>query len=172
MGERIAMLDTPSTNIPPNTVLAEITFVPTEDEENDFETISTIGDVTADVFGEMSTIEGYTSKMTSNHRRNAGVILLFHEIAHQVIAQKDLIIAFLQAGTAAIGIVSKHGHVKKIEVSLDGDSISIDDADTVTVQRLLDLFEAKHPGIATKVTPSSRVEVTGKVSKTARPVGK
>jgi hypothetical protein len=172
MGERRAMSDTPSTNIPQDAVAAEIILVPMEDEDDDFETISTIGDVTADVLSETSTIEGYTSKMMSNHRRDAGVILLLHEIAHQVITQKDLIIAFLQAGTAAIGAVSKQKHVKKIEVSLDGDSISIDDPDTITVQRLLDLFQAKHSDIATKVTPSSTLQVTGKVSKAARPIGK
>ena len=165
------MSDSPSTKIPPNAVFTEIVLVPMEDEDDDFETISTIGDVTADVLSETNALEGYTSKLTSNDRRDAGAILLLNEFAHQVIAQKDLIIAFLQAGTAAIGIVSKQRQVKKIEVSLDGDSISIDDPDTMTVQRLLDLFQAKHPTIATKVTPSSRLVVTGKVSKTARSAG-
>jgi hypothetical protein len=166
------MLNTSSANIPYDAVLTEIALVPMEDEDDDFETISTVEDVTADVLSETSTIEGYTSKIASNNRRDAGVILLLHEFAHQVIAQKDLIIAFLQAGTAAIGVVTKQRHVKKIEISLDGDSLSIDDPDTMTVQRLLDLFQAKHPNIATKVTSSSKLQVTGKVSKTARSAGK
>ena len=160
------MSDPPCANKP--TVLAEIVLVPLEDEEDDFETISAVEDVTAAVLSDTTAMQDYTTQIARDNRRGAGVILLLGEIAHQVIAQKDLIIAFLQAGTAAIGALAKQRRVGKIEMSLDGDSISIENPDTATVQTLLDLFEAKHPGITANVTPSSRLQVTGKVSKKAR----
>lgn len=90
------------------------------------------------------------------------------ELAHQAIAQKDLIIAFLQAGTATIGVLGKQRKVSKIEMSLDGDRISIENPDKATVQSLLALFESIHPGITSKVTPSSKLQVNGKVSKKGR----
>ncbi len=166
------MSDLPPVNKPRPAVLAEIVLVPLEDEEDDFETLSAVEDVTAAVLSDTTAMQNYTPRIVSDNRRSAGVILLFGELAHQVIAQKDLIIAFLQAGTAAIGALAKQGRVSKIEISLDGDSISIENPDTATVQALLDLYEAKQPGIAAKVTPSSKLQVTGKVSHKSRRTGK
>jgi len=164
------MSDPPPANIP--AVLAEIVLVPFEDEDDDFETLSAVEDVRAAVLNDTTARQNYTTQVASDDRRGPGVIVLLGEIAHQVVAQKDLIIAFLQAGTAAIGALAKQKRVGKIEMSLDGDSISIENPDTATVQTLLDLYEAKHPGIAAKVTPSSRLQVTGKVSKKARRPGR
>jgi len=166
------MSGTQSTNIPQEAILAEIALVPLEEEDGDFETLSAVEDVTAAVSGETNTLDGYSSKIESGNKRGASIILLIGEIAHQVIAQKDLIIAFLQAGTAAIGVLGKQRRVSRIELSLDGNSISIENPDKVTVQSLLALFEAKHPGKAAKVTPSSKLQVTGKVSKKGRPASK
>jgi len=154
------MFDPPSANKP--TVLAEITLVPLENEEDDLETLSAVEDVTADVLSETNTLQDYTTQVASGRRSGAEVILLLGEIGRQAIAQKDLIIAFLQAGTAAIGALAKQRRVNKIEVSLDGDSFSIENADTLTAQRLLELFEAKHPGITAKVRPAPRLQVVSK----------
>ncbi len=162
------MSDLPSANAPQPTVLAEIVLIPLEDEDDDFETLSAVEDVTAAVLSDTTAMQNYRTQIASDDRRSTGVILLLGEIAYRAIAQKDLIIAFLQAGTAAIGALAKQKRVSKIEMSLDGDSISIENPDTATIQTLLDLYEAKHPGIAAKVTPSSRQQVTGKVSKKAR----
>ena len=159
------MFDPPSANKP--TVLAEITLVPLENEEDDLETLSAVEDVTADVLSDATAMQDYTTQIATGSRSGVEVILLLGEIARQTIAQKDLIIAFLQAGTAAIGALAKQRRVGKIEVSLDADSFSIENPDTVTVQKLLDIFEAKHPGKTATMTPSSRLQVTGKVSKKA-----
>jgi hypothetical protein len=159
------MSDLPSTNTPQLAVLAEIVLIAFENEDDDFETLSTVEAVMADVFSDTTAIQDYTTQIASDNRRSTGVILLLGQIVHQAIAQKDLIIAFLQAGTAAIGVLAKQRHVGKIEMSLEGDSISIENPDTATVQTLLALYEAKHPGITAKVTPSSKVQVIGKVSK-------
>jgi hypothetical protein len=167
---RIVMSDPPSANKP--TVLAEITLVPLENEQDDLETLSAVEDVAAEVLSETNTLQDYTTQVASGRRSGAEVILLLGEIARQAITQKDLIIAFLQAGTAAIGALAKQHRVSKIEVSLDGDSFSIENPDTVTAQRLLDIFEAKHPGITPKMTPSSRLQVTGQVSKKAQHTSK
>lgn len=166
------MSDPPLANTPQPAVLAEIVLFPLEDEDDDFETLSAVEDVTAAVLIDTAAMQDYTTQVASDNRRSTGVILLLGEIAHQVITQKDLIIAFLQAGTAAIGALVKQKRVGKIEMSLDGDSISIENPDTATVQTLLELFEEKHPGITAKVTSSSRLQVTGKVSKKERRTSK
>jgi hypothetical protein len=166
------MSDLSSANRPQPTELAEIVFVPLEDEEDDFETLSAVEDVTVAVLDDIKAMQNYRTQIASDNRRSAGVILLLGEIVHQAIAQKDLIIAFLQAGTAAIGALAKQGRVSKIEMSLDGDSISIENPDRATVQTLLDLYEAKHPGITASVTPSSKLQVTGMVSKKERRTSK
>ncbi len=159
------MADMQSMNGPQQDLLVEIVLVPVEDEDDDFETLSIVEDVTADVLAETTKIQSYTSKIVSDNRRNVGVILLLGTIVHQVAAQKDLIIAFLQAGTAAIGALLKQRRVRKIEINLDGDSISIENPDKVTVQTLLDLFEAKHHRVPVQVSPSSKLKIIGKVSK-------
>jgi hypothetical protein len=82
-----------------------------------------------------------------------------------VITQKDLVVTLFQAGMAAIGSLTKQGQVKKIEMTLDGDSICIEDADKLTVQRLIDIYEAKHPGKTVTLSPSMTVHVVGTVSK-------
>ncbi len=166
------MPDQPLANTPQPAVLTEIVLVPLEDEDDDFETLSAVEDVTVAVLNDTTALQTYTAKLASDNRRGTGVILLLGEIAHQVVAQKDLIIAFLQVGTAAICALVKQKRVSKIEMSLDGDSISIENPDTATVQTLLDLYEAKHPGISAKVTSSSKLQVTGKVSKEERRTSK
>lgn len=166
------MSDLPLANTPQPAILTEIVLVPLEDEDDDFETLSAVEDVTVAVLNDTTALQTYTAKLASDNRRGTGVILLLGEIAHQLVAQKDLIIAFLQVGTAAIGALVKQRQVSKIDMSLDGDSISIENPDTATVQTLPELFEAKHPGIAAKVTSSSRLQVTGKVSKKERRTSK
>src|SRR6266487_1117626 len=76
---RAMMSDLPSTNTSQPAVLAEIILVPSENEEDDFETLSAVEEVMAAVL--------------SDNSRSTGVILLLGQIAHQVIAQKDLMIA-------------------------------------------------------------------------------
>jgi hypothetical protein len=163
------MSDESMANTSHRAVLAEIVLLPLENEDDDFETHSAVEDVTTHVLKETSSIEGYTSQMVSDERRSAGVIVLLSEIVHQAIAQKDLLIALLQAGTAALGVLSKQRHVSKIEMTLDGDSLAIENPEKATVQTLLALFEAKHAGVAERVTPSSTLQITGKVSKSTRP---
>lgn len=162
------MFDVSMPNTPPHAVLAEIVLLPFEYEDNDFETLSAVEEVTAQVLNQTSSMQGYTSQMVSDERRSAGIIVLLGEIVHQAIAQKDLLIALLQAGTAALGVLGKQRHVSKIEMTLDGDSIQIENPEKATVQTLLALFEAKHAGVAVRVTSSSTLQITGKVSKGTR----
>jgi len=164
------MSDSSSANNP--LVLAEIVLAPLEDEADDFETLSAIEDVTADVLSDTASLQNYTTQIASEQRSGADVIILFSKIAHEALAQKDLLIAFLQAGAAAIGVLGKQRRVRKIEMSLDGDSIHIENPDAATVHTLLALYEAKHPGKTANVTVSSKLQVTGKVSKKAHPTSK
>jgi hypothetical protein len=153
-------------------IVAEIAIVPLEEEVNDFEAVSAVENVTADVFSEVQALPDYTAHLESDTTRSMGIIVLLGEVVHQVIAQKDVLIAFLQAGTAVVGVLSKQRRVNKIDLSLDGDSISIENPDTVTVQKLLDTFMAKHPAFATNITPSSKLQVTATVSKKTLPAGR
>jgi len=161
-----AMSETQPTNIPRTTILTELALVPLPDEEGDFQTITTLEDVRDDVFSAIAALPGYTASVDSRGRRDAGIILLLGEIAHQAILNKDLIIEICNAGAAAIGLLAKQGHIKRIEVTLEGESIIIDEPDKVTAQRLLDTWEAKHPGKATDLSSSSTMRITGMVSKT------
>ncbi len=151
--------------------MAEIDIIPLEEEMNDFEAVSAVENVTADVFSEVQALPHYTAHLTSDTTRSVGIIVLLEEGVHQVIAQKDILIAFLQAGAAAVGVLSKQRRVSKIDLSIDGDSISIENPDTVTVQNLLDSFMTKHPAVTTTLTPSSKLQVTATVSKKVRPAG-
>jgi hypothetical protein len=54
--------------------------------------------------------------------------------------------------------------VKKVEIKLNGDVFSVDEPDKATVQRLLDIYEAAHPGKATALTSSSTMQITGMIS--------
>jgi hypothetical protein len=150
------------------TILAQIILVPLEDEADDIDALSTLEDVRMDIWTEVSTLPGYTVETASDNTRDAGVILILAEVAREAIAQKDLVMVLFQAAVAAIGALAKHGHVKKIEMTLDGDNISVEDADRATVQTLLNIFEAKHPGKVSTVTPSSSIQVRGMVSKTEK----
>jgi hypothetical protein len=165
------MSDTPSPDTPQGTIMAEIAIVPLVEDVNDFEAVSAVENVTADVFNEVQALPNYTAHLTNDFTRSVGIIVLIGEVVHQVIAQKDVLIAFLQVGAAAVGVLSKQRRVSKIDLSLDGDQISIENPDTVTVQKLLDSFMSKHPDVTTIITPSSKLQVTASVSKKARPVG-
>lgn len=164
--------DTQSPGTPRGTIEAKITIVALEEEVNDFEAVSAVENVTADVFSEVQALPDYTAHLASDTTRSMGMIVLLGEVVQQVIAQKDLLIAFLQAGVAAVGVLAKQRRVRKIDLSLDGDSISIENPDAVTVKNLLDAFMAKYPAVVMAITPSSQLQVTASVSKKARPAGR
>ena len=145
------------------TVLAQLILVPLE--EDDFETITTVEEVHEEVLKDAATLQGYTSSIGSSGTRDTGAILILGEIAHQVLAHQDLVIELLKAGVAAIGLLTKQEHVKKVEIELNGDRFSIDDPDKVTVQRLMDIFENAHPGKITALTSSTTIQITGMISK-------
>ena len=148
------------------TILAQIILLPLEDEEDDFETITTVGEVQEEILKEALAHPEYTSSIGTSETRDAGVILLVGVIAHQVLVHKDLVIEIFKAGVAAISLLAKQRPVKKVEVKLNGDVFSIDEPDKATVQRLLDIYETAHPGKATALTSSSTMQITGIVSKT------
>jgi hypothetical protein len=148
------------------TILAQIILLPSEDEEDDFKTITTVGEVQEEIFKEARALPEYTSSIGTSETRDAGVILLVGAIAHQVLVNKDLVIEIFKVGAAAISLLAKQRHVKKVEVRLNGDVFSVDEPDKATIQRLLDIYETAHPGKATALTSSSSMQITGIVSKT------
>jgi hypothetical protein len=153
-------------------VLVKIVLIPVEEEDDDLETLSTIEGVRADLWTEVSSLEGYATRITSDQTRDAGVLLILSEIARDMIAQKDLVLALFQAGVAVIGALAKHGLVKRIEMTLDGDSISVEEANQATVQKLIEIFEARHPGKLNTLTSASPIQVVGTISKRKTQSGK
>jgi hypothetical protein len=148
---------------PRQTIVTKLVLLPYE--EDDFETLSVIEDVRMEVWNQASTLEGYTVQMESDGIRDAGIILLISEILSEAITHEDIVKTLFQAGMNSIGVLAKHRHVKKIEMTLDGDSIHVEDADQATVQRLIDVFEANHPGKAATFTLSSSLQIVSTVSK-------
>ncbi len=57
------MSDLPSANTPQSAVLAEIVFVPLEDEEDDFETLSAVEDVTVAVLNDTGAMQNYRTQL-------------------------------------------------------------------------------------------------------------
>lgn len=145
-------------------VLAQLFLQPLATETKDFETLSIVEEIRMDVWDDIAAVEGLTVAAANNDTRAAGAILILGEIVHEAVAQKDLLLACLRAGVAAINALSQRGHVKKIEMTLDGDTISIEDANAITVERLLDIYEARHPGKTPQISPRSPVQVTGTIS--------
>lgn len=138
---------------------------PSAEEDDEMETLSLVEDVRQDFLDEISQHDTFTVEIASTQTRDGGLIVLIPEIVHGIIAQKDLIMQFFQTSKVAIDALSKREHVKEIEMTVDGDKMRIADASYAQVDRLIDIYEAKHPGKAQQITSSSLVEVIGIVSK-------
>ena len=158
------MAEAQRTNSEHPAVLATIHLIPAQGEEDDFETLSTLTAVRMQVWNSLSVAHEYTIQAQSDHTRDAGIILLLGDAVREVIAHKDIVMAAFRAGAAAIASLAKQGHVQKIEMAIDGDSISIEDADQLTVQRLIDIYEAKHSSKLATLLPSTVIDVVGTVS--------
>jgi hypothetical protein len=158
------MSDTPQVN-----ARIYIRVVPSVEEDDDMVTLSLVEGVRMDILAEVSQLNTYTAEQVTDHTRDGGLIVLAAKIAQGIVAQKDLIIQFFQTSRTAIDVLSKRGHVKAIEVTIDGNNIRIEDASDAQANRLISLFEAQYPGKVQQITSSSIMEVTGIVSKAERP---
>lgn len=147
----------------------QIRIIPSADEDDDMETLSLVDDVRQDFLDEISQLNTFTVEVAGAQTRDAGLIVLIPEIVNGIIAQKDLIMQFFQISKIAIDALSKRGHVKAIEMTVDGDHIRIEDASYAQADRLISIFEAQHPGKVQQITPSSTIEVIGTISKTEQP---
>ena len=146
-------------------VLATIQLIPAQGEENDFETLGTLATVRTHVWKTLSSTHEYALQTQSDQTRgDGGLILLLGDTLREVIAHKDLVTAAFRAGATAIASLAKQGHVGEIKMTIDGDSISIADADKLTAQRLIDIFEANHPGKLAALPSSTVIDVVGTVS--------
>jgi hypothetical protein len=144
----------------------QVQIIPSADEDDDMETLSLVEDMCLDFLAEVSLLQTYTTEQVSDQTRAGGLIVLGTKIARGIIAGKDLILQFFKTSQTAIDVLSKRGHVKAIEVTIDGNSIRIEDASDAQADRLISVFEAQYPGKVQQITSSSIVEITGIVSKT------
>jgi hypothetical protein len=146
-----------------------IRILPSAEEDDEMETLGLVEDVRQDLLAEISQSGTITVEIASAQTRDGGLIVLIPEIVRGILTQKDLIMQLFQTSKVAIDALAKREHVKAIEMTVDGDSIRIEDANYTQVDRLISIFEAKHPGKSQKITSSSLVEVTGTVSKEEQP---
>ncbi len=146
-----------------------IRIQPSAEEDDEMETLSLVEDVRQDFLDEISQHDALTVEIVSAQTRDGGLIVLIPEIVRGIITQKDLIMQFFQTSKVAIDALAKREHVQEIEMTVDGDHIRIANASYAQADRLIDIFEAKHPGKTQHITSSSIVEVTGIVSKVEQP---
>lgn len=147
----------------------QIRIMPSADEDDDMETLSLVGNVRQDFLDEISQLNIFTVEITGDQTRDAGLIVLIPELVNGIIAQKDLIMQFFQMSKVAIDALSKRGHVKAIDMTVDGDHIRIEDASFAQADRLISIFEAQHPGRVQQVSSLSTVMIAGIVSKAEQP---
>src|SRR5207248_1616017 len=146
-------------------VLVTLSFLPDPKEQMNYNLLSTIEGLRMDVFAELSTFSEYTTQVASDDTRSGEIIWIFlNEALQQALANKELILASFKAAAAAIGVIVKSKRVKKIEMRIDGDSIIVEDVDHMTAQRLIDIFETKHPRKINALSTSSPLLISSTVS--------
>lgn len=145
-------------------VLTQVSLVPSEAEEDDIRTIALVEEVKEQMIVDIARSGNYLSRIESSGTRDGGMILIIGEIARQVIANKDLVVEMCKSVVAVLALLARQKHVKKIEIELNGDRMSVDEPDTVTVQRLLDIYEAAHPGKVANSSSPSTIHVTATLS--------
>jgi hypothetical protein len=133
-------------------------------DEDDLETLSLLEDTREALWRDLTHIPGYRVSISEGDTRDGGLILLIAETARQVVAYKDLVMGLFETCRTAITALAKQGHVTKIELTIDGDSIRLEDVDRLTTQRLIDIFEAKHPGKTAQISASSSPTIVGTIS--------
>lgn len=143
----------------------QVRILPSPEEDDDLETLSLVENVRQDFLNEVSQLPTFTIEVSESQTRDAGWVVIIPEIVQGLITQKDLIMQFFQTSKVAIDALSQRGHVKTIEMMIDGDNIRIEDASYAQADRLISIFEAHHPGKVQQITLSSDVEVIGIVSK-------
>lgn len=137
-----------------------------EPADTTFTTVSNAEDARMDVWDELSESSDYHIQVGSEEQtRDAGIILLLGEVAREVLSHQDLVKALFQAAATTISAVAKRRQVKKIEMTLEGDSISIEEPDTITVQRLLNIYETRHPGKIATLPSSAIIQIKGIATK-------
>jgi hypothetical protein len=146
-----------------------IRIQPSAEEDDEMETLSLVEDVRQDFLDEIVQHDAFTVEIANDQTRDGGLIVLIPEIVRGIISQKDLIMQFFQTSKVAIDALAKREHVQEIEMTVDGDTIRIVDANYAQADRLISIFEAKHPGKAQQITASSIVEITGTISRTEQP---
>lgn len=146
-----------------------IRIQPSAEEDDEMETLSLVEDVRQDFLAEIAQQGAFTVEIASAQTRDGGLIVLIPEIVRGIISQKDLIMQLFQTSKVAIDALAKRKHVQEIEMTVDGDHIRIANASYAQADRLISIFEAKHPGKAQQITASSIVEITGIVSTAEQP---
>src|SRR5437660_11460845 len=148
-----------------SSVVVALSFLPDFKEQMSYELLSTIEGLRIDVFAELSTSSEYTVQVANDDTRSGEIIWIFlNEALQQALANKELILASFKAAAAAIEVIVKSKRVKKIELKIDADSIIIEDVDHITAQRLIDIFETKHPRKIIALSTSSPLQISSTVS--------
>src|SRR5438093_12995220 len=112
---------------PPAGVVSSVALetVPVEEEEDDLDTLATVGNLQTEVQREVAHLEGYTvSTLPGSESREAArgidLILLITLLGASVAAYKDLLTSIFQMVSTVVEVLAKRERVQEIEIIADG----------------------------------------------------
>jgi len=146
-------------------ILIEIEIAPLEEEESDFETLSSVEEVIAGVKNEAASLVGYSVTPVPTGKRSGGeIIQLIGQVVQSVNENKELL-ALLGTLASILHLLKKWRRVKKMEIIWENKKLIIEDADSATVESIIKRVEVLASGEATTTKPVSKLKVNAKVSK-------
>jgi hypothetical protein len=149
-------------------ILIEIQMLPLEEEKDDFDTLSAVEEVMAEVKNEIVTLEGYSVVPVTRGRSGGEVIQLISQFVQNINENKELL-ALLGALTAVIRMLKKWRQVKKMELKWGSKTLIVEDADSATVDAIIKRVQSLMSDETAIVEPVRELKVKAKVSKRNKP---
>ncbi len=135
--------------------------LPVEEEVEDLETVALALELMRQT-GAALEADGYEARPVSDGARGEMLEIIRH-LADAAAANKTELLALITAAVAALGKLSEHRRVGKIEISQGNRKLALENADRATVERMVREFLAQ-----TDTDNTAPVQVTGRVSKRKR----
>jgi len=146
-------------------------IVPVEEEEDDLDTMATVGHLQEEVQQDIVGLNDYTVNAVPGSEpgaRGFDLVLLITFAGATIAAYKDLLTSLFQAVSTVIEVLAKRGKIQEIEIIADGKTVILRDVSKKTARELIEVFEAQHPGATAKFTPATKVQVKARASKKSK----
>ncbi len=150
-------------------VMLEI--VPLEEEEDDLDTMATVGHLQAEVQQDIARLNDYTVSTLPGSKsgaRGLDLVLLITFAGATIAAYKDLLTSLFQAVSTVVEVLAKRGKIQEVEIIADGKTVILRDVSKKTARELIEVFEAQHPGATERFTPATTVQVKARASKKSK----